>query len=190
MDEDKSPSDEVRGPIEVATRTLALFGVWGLSTNAPRWKVLEWIDTSGLRQELTRDELAFISAPDPSEKQVINYSWQAERLVVLLWALGLIDNLPDADEQCDPSIFRECIPPFNGQSVEWFIANAKLRAEDELWEMAETLLDLHWQARDSKLNGRSSREAVDIEIVQERHHAINWVTGYCGLPWDEITTDT
>jgi hypothetical protein len=31
---------------------------------------------------------------------------------------------------------------------------------------------------------------IDIEIVQERHHAINWVTGYDGLPWDEVTTDT
>jgi hypothetical protein len=31
---------------------------------------------------------------------------------------------------------------------------------------------------------------VDLEIVQERHHAINWVIGYDGAPWDEVTTDT
>jgi hypothetical protein len=31
---------------------------------------------------------------------------------------------------------------------------------------------------------------IDIEIVQERHHAINWITEYDGLPWDEVTTDT
>jgi hypothetical protein len=31
---------------------------------------------------------------------------------------------------------------------------------------------------------------VDIEIIQERHHAINWVIGYEGLSWDEVTTDT
>jgi hypothetical protein len=29
-----------------------------------------------------------------------------------------------------------------------------------------------------------------LEIVQERHYAINWITGYGGLPWDEVTTDT
>jgi hypothetical protein len=31
---------------------------------------------------------------------------------------------------------------------------------------------------------------IDIEIVQERHHAINWITECDGLPWDEVTTDT
>jgi len=190
VDEDDFPPDEVRSPSEVATRTLALFGVWGLSTNAPRTEVLEWIDTNGLRQELTPDELAFVSAPVPSKKQTINYSWQSERIVVLLWALKLVDNLPGPDEVCDTSIFQRCLPPFNRQSVEQFIAAAELQAEDDLWEMAERLLDLHWQARDSKLKGRPSKEPVDIEIIQERHHAINWITGYCGLPWDEVTTDT
>ena len=31
---------------------------------------------------------------------------------------------------------------------------------------------------------------IDIESAQERHHAIKWITGYEGLPWDEVTTDT
>ena len=31
---------------------------------------------------------------------------------------------------------------------------------------------------------------IEIEIVQERHHAIKWITGYEGLPWDEVATDT
>ncbi len=65
-----------------------------------------------------------------------------------------------------------------------------MRPGGELTDMARDLLDLHWHARDGKLNNRPPRRPVDIEIVQERHHAINWVTGYCSLPWDEVTTDT
>ena len=45
-------------------------------------------------------------------------------------------------------------------------------------------------ARDARLNGQPMPADIDIEVVQERHHAINWITGYCGLPWDEVTTDT
>lgn len=190
MSEHDFPPDEVRSPIGVAKRTLALFGVWGLSTNAPRQQVTEWIEASGLGEELTPHERAFVYASAPSQKQKIDYSWQSERLVVLIWALGLVDVLPCADEQCDTGVFQTCLPPFNGQSVGEFIAAAELRAENELWGMAERLMDLHWQARDAILNRRSSEEPVDIEIIQERHHAINWITGYDALPWDEVTTDT
>lgn len=30
----------------------------------------------------------------------------------------------------------------------------------------------------------------DIEVIQERHHAINWLVGYETQSWSEITTDT
>ncbi|HEY2675707.1 MAG TPA: DUF4272 domain-containing protein [Steroidobacteraceae bacterium] len=49
---------------------------------------------------------------------------------------------------------------------------------------------VYWKARDAQLHERPMPPGIDIEIVQERHHAINWVTGYDGLPWDEVTTDT
>lgn len=33
-------------------------------------------------------------------------------------------------------------------------------------------------------------EVYDAGVVQERHHALNWLIGYCGQDWDDITTDT
>jgi len=33
-------------------------------------------------------------------------------------------------------------------------------------------------------------DGVDLEIVQERDCGFNWLTGYYGQEWDEITTDT
>jgi hypothetical protein len=61
---------------------------------------------------------------------------------------------------------------------------------DSLWKQANGYLEDHWKARDLQLHERSMPPGIDIEIVQERHHAINWITGYDGLPWDEVTTDT
>ncbi|MEY2943079.1 MAG: hypothetical protein RLY97_1093, partial [Pseudomonadota bacterium] len=41
-----------------------------------------------------------------------------------------------------------------------------------------------------ELHNHSPEERVSLGIIQERHHAINWIIGYDGLDWDEVTTDT
>jgi hypothetical protein len=33
-------------------------------------------------------------------------------------------------------------------------------------------------------------ESYNAGVVQERHYALNWLIGYCGQDWDDITTDT
>jgi hypothetical protein len=190
MEDDDFPLDKVRSPQEIARRALTLFGVWGLTAGAPRGDVLEWLDENNLRAALSPDELKFVDDQNPSSKQEIDFSWHSERLIVLLWALKLIETLPGADEQCDTSVFQRCLPPFAEQPVEQFISNATLRDADELWAEAERTLHLHAEARNARLNNRVSRQPVDMEVVQERHHAINWVTGYDALDWDEVTTDT
>lgn len=188
-DDDLAPQDGVRSPQEIARRALALFGVWGLATGSHRDDVLEWLDYTGLREALSPLELKFVDDQNPSSGDRIEFSWHSERLIVLLWALNLIDELPPADEECDTSVFK-CLPPFSDQSEEEFISKATRRSNDELRKEAARILDLHWQARDAELNDRDPKDPVEIEIVQEWHHAINWVTGYKGLDWDEVTTDT
>jgi hypothetical protein len=98
--------------------------------------------------------------------------------------------LPDSASQCDTSIFKSVLPPFADTSTRAFIAQAELIDEAKLWQQAETYLDDHWKARDANLHGRPMPRGIDIEIVQERHDAINWIIGYDGLPWNEVTTDT
>ncbi|MFC7499501.1 DUF4272 domain-containing protein [Enterovirga sp. GCM10030262] len=62
-------------------------------------------------------------------------------------------------------------------------------SREELTDIAERILDLHWEARDARINDRQPRKRVNMEIIQERHHAINWVSGYQASPWDEVNTD-
>jgi hypothetical protein len=120
----------------------------------------------------------------------MNFGWQSERLLVLLWALGRIEKLPSSDVQCDTAQFQIILPPFADSSVSEFLSGAALLPEEALIARADALLDEHWQARNAALNGKQMPKGIDIEIVQERHHAINWVIGYGALPWDEVTTDT
>jgi hypothetical protein len=56
--------------------------------------------------------------------------------------------------------------------------------------MAEKIWQLNWSARDASINRRAPAVPVDLGLIQERHHAINWVMGYGGEDWDDVTTDT
>lgn len=183
------PEDKVRSAQQVAKRALTLFNVWVLTSGATRDEVIEWFDEEGLRSELTPFEARFLADADPPRQAIVNMSWNAERLIVLLWALNVIDALPAPDEQCDTSLFRD-LPPYGEQSAGEFVKAAQLRSHEELREMAWKILDLHWEARDASLNNKAPRTPVNIEMIQERHHAINWITGYGDLPWDDVTTDT
>lgn len=189
-DAEDGVQDGIRPAREVARRSLALFAVVGRALGIPRDEVISWLRTEDLWVALTPHETAYLEQANPPRKADINFGWQSERLIVLLWALGKIQELPDSATQCDTSIFKSALPPFASTSTQAFIAQAALIDEDKVWEQAQLYLDDHWKARDARLHERSMPPGIEIEIVQERHHAINWITGYDGLSWDEVTTDT
>lgn len=189
MDEEQV-ADEIRSADETAYRALALCSVIAVAFGADRTEIVEWLKQNDLWGRLAPSELDFLDSTSPSQKQVINASWLSERLIVIVWALCLSDELPPPDEQCDSDGFLAIFPPFAPLSVADFITPARLRSNAELIEMADKMRSLHWEARDSKIKGRSSNPPVNIGIIQERHHAINWLIGYDGLDWDEVTTDT
>jgi len=188
LDEEFS-SDNIRSSNEVAVRTLALLGAVATALGADRNEISGWLEQFGLTSALTEREKGFLAAAAPSERDLIDFSWQSERIVVLAWALGLAD-MPALDEQCDTAIFLDILPPYSDVPADEFVRSARLRAESELWKAAEDLLGAHWHARHAKLNSLPAPDGIDLGIVQERHHAINWVMGYQGLSWDEVTTDT
>jgi hypothetical protein len=186
---DDLPPDTIRTR-EVAQRALGLFAMVCLVFEEPKDEIVQWLRENDLYDALAPSERQFIETSSPSEKQRINASWLSERLVVLCWALRQIQGLPAPDEQCDPVAFQDILPPFAEVKAPDFIAKAALRPGQELIEMADRMLRHHWEARNEKLTGTPPRTPVNIEIIQERHHAINWVIGYEGLAWDEVTTDT
>ena len=182
--------EQVRDSKSIARRALALFGAIGVALGSPRTEVLNWLTVEGLWDELSPVEATFLSADQPTRQQVVDATWWSERLIILLWALGKIAQLPAPDTQCDTGRFQDLLPPFTNISVAEFIASAVCRSEQELWCMADKLMGFHWKARDAAIDAKTCEVSIDIEIVQERHHAINWVVGYKGLSWDDVTTDT
>ena len=182
--------NQIRDAKAIARRALALFGAVGLALGAPRDDVMSWLSQENIWDDLSPSELAYVSSSSPTKKQGIDASWKSEALMVLVWALGKIDALPAPSEQCDTELFKNLLPPYAPISVAEFISSAERRPNQSLLDKADELMDLHWEARDAKYHGRPTPPLLNIEIIQERHHAINWVIGYEGLPWDEVTTDT
>ena len=184
--------DTPRSLVEVIERTLALGAVVAVSFGAPSSELTVWLEESELQTALTGDEREFILSDRRTSEQQMNMSWQSERLTVLLWALGKIESLPEPAVPCNTSTLEALVPPYGDQTLEEFRQTVRIRSEDELFDAANALQDLHSIARQRMRNVdyRPKVAAVDVEIVQERHHAINWLVGYCGQSWDEITTDT
>jgi len=189
-EDDEYQPDEIRSASEIATRALALFAVVGTALGAPRTDVVEWLRRESLWEALSPQEMVFLSQDSPSERELINATWRSEALLMLLWSIGLIDDLPKLNDQCDAGAFQAVLPPFAGVTAGEFVAGARRREDAELLEMADSLMNAHWEAREAKCNGRPVPERLHLGIVQERHYGINWATGYGGLPWNDVTTDT
>lgn len=177
---------------EVLDRTLGLGAAVAASFGAPAAELAAWLHESNLETALTSEERSFLGMNARTPKQVANMSWQSERLLVLLWALYKIGEIPSPAQQCSIATLEELLPPYGDQSLAVFRESARLRSEDELFDAAVELQALHALARQrtKEPSYRASEPAVDIEVVQERHHAINWLVGYEARSWDEITTDT
>lgn len=181
---------QVRTSQEIATRALTLFGVVALGLGASREKIIPWLRDEGLCEALTPRERELVDSETPTQKQLINASWQSEALLVLLWVLRKVDDLPPGNVQCDTALFRQLMPPYADILVKDFVRLARRRSDEELTNQAILIQEMHWKARDAAIHGTAAPQEIDIEIVQERHHAINWVIGYERLSWDEVTTDT
>ena len=190
IEDSEFPPDRVRDAPEIARRALALFAVVALSFRAPRDDTLAWLRAESLWDELTPEELAFVSAEAPTKKQSIDASWRSEALLVLLWALGKVDPIPGAGAECEAGMFKAILPPFADLEVSDFIASATRRSDETLHRMAGESLHAHWRVRDAHSRGKAVPPDLNAGVVRERHHAINWVVGYEGSPWDEVASDT
>ena len=181
---------EIMSSQEVGVRTLVLFAIWMLScTETPRNEVIQWIKSNNLWDSLSPNELTFVEANPATKKQLINFSWHTERLHVLSWALGIITKLASAYEQSDINALEKTLSLVN-YNAKPFLKTVQLRDETEIIEASDEIEKHHWEARNSKIHDCQPKKLVDIEVIQERHHAINWILWGREEEWDDVATDT
>ena len=172
---------------EVARRAIALLLVANKGELNDQAFVEIFIGVFSASDDFTPKELAFIRNGNTTQIERTQFLWRYESLNVLLWAIGLVDKLDRADAIIDVpkavTIFRE-----NGR--DGLLEKAKMRPIKEILDQSDLIYRMHWAVRDAGINGRPAPAGLDRSVVYERHYAFNWLIGYLGQHWDDITTDT
>jgi hypothetical protein len=136
---------------------------------------------------LSPQEDAFVHQDAPDPAQIVAMGWRYESLHLLLWALGLVDELPWPDGLCDVS---RCVSLLLEADANALMRDAALRPGSEILDQLDLHLRLHWLLRDAELQGRAAPAEVRRGVVMERHHALNWLIGFENAEWDKVGTPT
>jgi len=186
--DENEPEGKFRSAAAVARRCLVLCSVVAASHNEDRTKIVTWLKSEGLWDDVSPKERSFLQSKKPTNRQLINASWRVEALYILLWALRLIPSLEIGKTPSERFRLTDLLP-FLGPTSQ-FINNSELRPEDEIYETNEKIYEAHWSVRDAGINSKDIPEDIDPGVIMERHYGINWLMGYCGQPWDNVSTDT
>jgi len=177
----------LRSADEVLARLIALWACAGTAHLKGERHFRQYIVARGCDSFLSKEERLFLYRDDPSEKQLIAFSWRLECLFFLGWASGLIQeiDIPSVESTCGSMM--DLFPKDMEEPTT--LRNAiSLRSKELIMDWSDLLYRLHWATRQF---GASVAARVNPGVVQEWHLAVNWLTQYDDEGnWDCVTTDT
>lgn len=176
--DDGAPTARFVGERAIALWTVVLRSI----APAQRETLLNAFAAEGERGWLTEAELSFLLDERPDPRDIVAFGWQAERLAVLLWALGLAE-LPPHDVKCDPIAFATLVPPTSQVAFETFLGGLRLRDRQEIDAVAADINQNYWAAHAAEADGLEPPPGVDIEVLDERLRAVAWVKGQDVPEW-------
>ncbi|MGL6290984.1 MAG: DUF4272 domain-containing protein [Silanimonas sp.] len=172
---------------EIAWRALALLVVAVKGEGLEQPVVEKIVADYGLGPHFSPNEAAFIRNPSPTEHERIQFTWRYEAAWTLLWSLGYVDALGKPAAICD---VPRAVGFMRERTSAEFIDDARLRPIDEVVDEADLIYRYRWALVDARINGRAPPAELEPGVALERHYALNWLVGYMGQEWDDISTDT
>lgn len=182
-----SQSAKERTKEEIAQRAIALCLVAVKGEGLDQATVDELIKKYGAETYFTPAERKFVRDTSPTRQERIQFSWRYEAYWVMLWTLGYVETLDYPIKVCD---VPKAVGFLRDNSVQEFVAKARLRDLSEVLDQADLIYRYHWAVVDARLKQQKAPAGIDGGVVQERHHALNWLIGYMNQEWDDVTTDT
>jgi hypothetical protein len=132
-------------------------------------------------------ETALYNKGNLTDAEKTNATWRYESLNLLMWALGYVDPLVYPDTICD-------VPTLVGlilkQPRQQFEAGAVLKSKAEILDELDKTYRMSWACVQGRITGKEPGGGIHGGIVYERHYALNWLTRYEDLEWDDVSTDT
>ncbi len=185
------PEDEteLRTSEEVGIRMFCLFCVAGTAYGLSRTEYELFLKNQRLWSYLTPKETAFLSDPNPAPESMRYFTWRVEALFLLMWAVNLFESLHLPTYQMDNEKIIDKFPTFS-MSPWPFINSLVLRPKSEILDQSDLIYRLHWAARNAIADEQPPPAGLEPDVLFEWHHAINWLTKYENLDWDDVVTDT
>ncbi len=152
-------------------------------------RILEVIKKFDVETYLTNNEKNIIYGRDIKEQDIINMTWKYEAYWVLIWSLGLLNELNYPSEICDCNYAESIL--FKHDNFESFLDTCKLRNLSEILDEADLIYRYNWACVNARVSCEQIPSNLNPSIVLERHKALNWLVRYSDCDdWDNMPTDT
>lgn len=172
---------------QVVGRTLAILATAVKGEGLDQEVVEALIDDFGVRSFLTPEEASFIENENPTTIDRVQFAWRYEAAWTMLWALSAVEELSPPREIVDVRSIGAIV---RGENIETMIEKTTLRPMDDLLDEADLIYRYRWALVDARVNDREPPAGLDPGVALERHRALNWLIGYLGQEWDDVTPDT
>jgi hypothetical protein len=106
---------------------------------------------------------------------------------VLLWALEHFPQLGRPDHICEVPAVARVIAKADPHRL---LQDATLRDAAQILDEADLIYRYDWACVNARSKGEEPPAGLDRGVVYERHYALNWLIGYNGQEWDDVSTDT
>lgn len=183
MDSAELPARE---PDAVADRAIAVALTAIKGERDDQTAIADAVAEFGDRASFTPRERTFIDDAAAEMQTRIDFSWRFECLHVLLWSLGLLDELARPNVAADIGVEVTLVLAAGTE----FGLDASLRDTTELLNEADYYAQLLWAGRMIRAGGGEVPDAMDYSIVYERLRALRWLTAADGRAWDDVTLET
>ena len=176
----------IRSPQETLRRAVLLWMLGCCADGASRLEIRDSMDSCGLLADLSPSETAYITSPFHDERTDRNMKWRLEASWVLLWALKRLWWLNSPNSLCDCKRMTGILRPL--ESSAGLERTFTMHSKGKLLDKLDLTLRQHWAVHDDYLQGVNGISPVFARVVEQRHHALLWLTTTAS--WDDVITDT
>jgi len=179
---------KIRSSIDIAKRILVLsYLCYVAGTDENKSAIINYLKEEDLWNSASKAEKKLFLKKNPTAIEKITISWSIEAVWLLLFTINKVEKLDLPQLEINLDLIFDRLPEFMADSKA-FINSAATRPVIEILSMWDLIYRLHWACRDAELNDKKQFD-LNPGILQERHHAINWVIN-SDKNWENITTDT
>ena len=193
----------MREAADVARRILVLYTLARAAEGAPREGIVYLLQMSKLWDAVSPLEQSYLEDEEIDHSESHRMMWRYEAVWTLLWALGEVGDLPWPSRGCNMPKLESVLDPLATDPT--FIDRARMIAPALILDARDLTLRLHWAIRNEYRNQRTVPFNLDwsdefdhlpvyncpaVQIVEQRHHALNWLTRAGGDDWDSVDVQT